>query len=94
MRSTHPDNRPAQISFLLGVLATVVSVREPQFGTFIFGVPLGLGAIVLGMIGLVRAKRDGGRSLALMGVVLGLIGPFAVWAGFVLIFELFDIPCC
>ena len=28
------------------------------------------------------------------GVVLGLVGPFAVWGGWVLMIELFDIPCC
>jgi hypothetical protein len=94
MRSTHPDNRPAQISFWLGVCATLVSLREPQFGTFLFGVPLGLGAVVLGIFGLVRARRDGGRSLALTGLVLGLVGPFAALAGWVLVIELFDIPCC
>jgi len=72
-------------AFWLGVCATLVGLREPQFGTFLLGVPLGLGAVVLGIIGLVRARRDGGLSLAVTGVVLGLVGPFAALAGWVLI---------
>jgi hypothetical protein len=91
MRFTHPDNRPAEVSFWLGVSATFASLVEPQFGTFLIGVPLGLGAVVFGIIGLVRARRDGGRSLAVTGVALGLVGPFAALAGWVLIIELFDI---
>lgn len=94
MRFTHPDNPQAEVSFWFGVSAAGVSLLVPQFGAFVFGLPLGLGAVVFGIIGLVRARRVGGRSLAVMGTALGLVGPVVGIVGWILIIERFDIPCC
>jgi hypothetical protein len=92
MRFSHPDNPQAEASFWLGVGATGASVVVPQFGPVVFGLPLGLGAVICGIIGLIRGRRAGGRSLAVTGLALGLGGPFAGVAAWILIFELFDIP--
>jgi hypothetical protein len=94
MRLTHPNNQPATIALWLGVSATFVSLLVPQFGAFVFGMPLGLGEVVFGIIGIVRASKAGGRSLAITGLVLGLVGPVAAVGVWLLIIEVFDIPCC
>jgi hypothetical protein len=94
MRLSHPANGPASISFWLAVAATGFSLVVPQFGAFVVGVPLGLGAVVFGIIGILRAKTEGGRPLALTGLVLGIVGPIAAVAVWILAIELFDIPCC
>jgi hypothetical protein len=94
MRLTHPSNRPATVALWLAVFATCVSLLEPQFGAFLLGMPLGLGAVVFGIIGIVRTSKAGGRSLATIGLVLGLVGPIAAVGVWLLIIEVFDIPCC
>jgi hypothetical protein len=75
----------------LGIFATFLSLVVPQFGAFILGMPLGIGAVVFGVVGMVRARKEGGRSLAAAGLVLGLVGPIAAIAVWVFIVGVFDI---
>jgi hypothetical protein len=81
MRLTHPTNQPATAALWSAVFATFIGIVVPQFA-FLLGTPVGLAAVVFGIIGIVRAKSDGGRSLAILGLVLGLVGPIGalgVW---------------
>lgn len=59
------------ISLILGILAVFL-------GCFFLGIPLGLGAIITGGIGLNNEKKApdkyGGRGLAMGGVITGAIG--------------------
>lgn len=92
MRLTLSSNRPATIAFWLAVFATLFSLVVPQFGAVIIGMPVGLGAAVFGIVGILRAREKGGRSLAISGLVLGLVGPIVALAIWVFIVEVFDIP--
>jgi hypothetical protein len=94
MRLLHPANSPATISFWLAASATAVSLLVPQFGAFVLGIPLGLAAVVFGIIGMRRARKVGGLSLGLAGLVLGIVGPIAAVAIWIFIIKVFDIPCC
>ena len=92
MRLTHPTNRPAKDSLRLALIATCFSLVVPQFGSVIIGMPLGLAAAVFGIRGIVRAKENGGRSLAIAGLVLGLVGPISALGIWILVIEVFNIP--
>jgi hypothetical protein len=92
MRLTHPSNPPATVALWLGVFATLFSFLVPQFGAVLIGMPIGLGAAVFGIVGIIRARRNGGRSLAITGLVLGLVGPLAALVVWSVIIEVFDIP--
>lgn len=74
--------------------ATLTGLVFPQFGWLVFGIPLGLAAAVFGVLGIREAQETGGRRLALVGAVLGLIGPIASLFVWILIIEVFDLPCC
>jgi hypothetical protein len=76
------------------VCATLAGLVFPQFGWAVFGLPLGLGAVIFGVLGIRGAREKGGRRLALAGAILGLIGPIASLFVWVLIIEVFDFPCC
>jgi hypothetical protein len=78
----------------LGAGATLAGLAFPQFGWFVFGIPLGLAAVVFGVLGIREGREKGGRPLALAGALLGLIGPMASLFVWVLIIEVFDLPCC
>jgi hypothetical protein len=78
----------------LGVCATLTGLVFPQFGWAVFGLPLGVGAVIFGVLGIRGAREKGGRHLALAGAILGLIGPIASLFVWVLIIEVFDLPCC
>jgi hypothetical protein len=88
------DNGLANTAFLLGLAATLVGLAIPQFGWLVFGVPLGVGALVFGIGGIRRARERGGRRLAVIGIVLGVAGPPASLLLWILAIEVFDIPCC
>lgn len=66
----------------------------PQFGWAVFGIPLGLAALVCGISGIRRAKEKGGRRLAVWGAALGVLGPIAGLVVSILLIEVFDVPCC
>jgi hypothetical protein len=64
-----PTNALAIASLVLGILAL------PSIFTVIFGVLLGIAAIVTGILGLQKAPQmqGSGRGLAITGIVLGAI---------------------
>ncbi|HEY0009521.1 MAG TPA: DUF4190 domain-containing protein [Tepidisphaeraceae bacterium] len=55
-------NRPALLAMIAGLLSFIPFV--------------GLVALTLGVIGLARVRRDGGRGNATFGIVLGILGLF------------------
>jgi hypothetical protein len=71
-----------------------VSLGIPQFGWFVFGLPMGLAAVAFGIGGIRRAHERGGKRLALAGTALGLIGPVASLFLWILIIDVFNLPCC
>ena len=61
----------ALLAMVLGILAVIDSI------TMVIGIAAGLGAIVVGMLGLRRLKREPkrlGRRLCLTAIVLGIVG--------------------
>jgi hypothetical protein len=71
MRAQSQDQTLPVISLIVGILALLV-------GCFLGGIPLGVIAVILGVLALNNEKRDpakyGGRGMAIAGIVTGIIG--------------------
>jgi len=71
MRSRSKDQNLPTVSLVLGMLAVLI-------GCFFGGIPLGVLAVVTGAMALNNEKSDpskyGGRSLAIAGIVTGVVG--------------------
>lgn len=71
MKPQSRDQVIPSISLILGILSVF-------FGCFFIGIPIGLGAIIAGGIGLKNEKNDpekyGGRGLAMGGIITGAVG--------------------
>jgi hypothetical protein len=88
------DNSHANTAFALGVGATLAGLVYPQFGSFLFGIPLGLAAVVFGVLGFRGTQESRARRFAVVGALLGLIGPTATVFVWILVIEIFDLPWC
>lgn len=54
---------------VMGLIAMILSF----IGLFIFGIPLGVASLILGIIGIATAGETKGKGMAIAGTVVGAI---------------------
>lgn len=57
-----------------GLIAMILAI----IGLFVFGIPCGIAAVVLGILGVVLAGENKGKGMAITGIVLGAFDAAAV----------------
>lgn len=59
---------------VLGLISMIIAL----IGLFIFGIPCGVAALILGIIGIATAGDTKGKGMAIAGTIIGAIDLIAV----------------